>query len=144
MHNVKRSLAPHCLWKSRHSSPQVWGDSPALSTWHLKNNIKHRQDHSHYQKADASPQSILSILQSSLTKELTLTNTAQRGSQTTWSNYAARKRYYCHIHLPLLAPGSTGKLSGGRNELMFTSRPLPTTAFWTWQALSFLICKKSE
>lgn len=51
-------------------------------TLHLKNNTKCTQDHSHYQKADASLQSILSVLQSSLTKELTLPNLAQRGSLT--------------------------------------------------------------
>lgn len=79
-----------------------------------------------------------------VTKELTLTTTAWRGSLTVWSSCAARKRYYCRIHLPLLAPGSTGRLSGERNELVFTSSPLPAAALWTRQALSFLICKKSE
>lgn len=105
-----KGLSLWCLWQQA-LFPSILRrlTFTSLST---SNNTKCGQDHSHYQKADASPQSILCILQSSLTKELTLTNPAQRGSLTAWSSYATRKRYYCQIHLPLLASGSTGRLSG--------------------------------
>lgn len=99
--------------------PKSW----CLSTEHRQLSPKHLQ--SSHQRADPD-------------------HHCRRISVTAWSSCVAIKRNFCYIHLPLLAPGSTGRLSGERNELMFTSSPLPAAAIWTWQALSFLIREKSE